>query len=495
MSKVSWRVAGVVFVVATCAAALTGQDVAALKAKAESGDATAQYNLAVAYENGGEGVEKNPSEAVVWFQKAAMQGLAPAEFALGNSYNFGLGVTQDFLKAAEWYRKAVDQGDADAEMYLGQLYEDGEGVEQSYTEAANLYRKAAEQGNPTAQFNLGTMYQAGQGVPKDDVQAAFWTRKAAEQGLPVAQNNLGLMYEEGRGVPKDSAQAEAWYRKSINQGDATAQHNLTAFTSIQQNFPLQIIIQSARDSGLSGISQEAQTNAANIGMEVPYFVIFQGTINGEDHWVFGCRKENLLRESVPCTTLPIGQYRGRWIHDHYLIQVIGGSAESPTMRFLTVSDNPKSPPTANDPVLGLRAFNFPLILPNGKTLKDYPVLVHVYGGYSLDLPVGQLPAHSRCNVYTWSAYQTSVNCAAYPAVEIHRGYVNLDVSMEAIDFASLHCEAKWRWSHCSMLDPGLYYARIEKNRLVLLTHNQNGKPQEVGFSADLPRDAAESPVK
>lgn len=202
-----------------------------------------------------------------------------------------------------------------------------------------------------------------------------------------------------------------------------------------------------------------------------------------------------MRESLPCTTLPAGPYRGRWIHDHHLLQVVGGSSENPTTRFLTVSDNPKSPPPADDPVLQVAAFDFPVQFPSGKTLKDYPVLAHVYGGYSLELPVGQLPAHGNCTVYTWSAYQTSVNCAAYPSVEVHRGYVNLDFSGEAVSFGSLHCEAKWRWSHCAMLDPGLYYARVDKDRLVLLTHNQDGKPEEVGFSVTLPRNTVQSPIK
>jgi hypothetical protein len=218
-------------------------------------------------------------------------------------------------------------------------------------------------------------------------------------------------------------------------------------------------------------------------------------VDGEDHWKFDCRKENMMRESLPCTTLSVGEYLGRWIHDHNLLQIVGGPPENPTLRFLTVSENPKNPPSADDPVLRVAAYDFPVRFPKGKTLKDYPVLIHIYGGYSLELPIGQLPAHGNCTVYAWSAYQTSVNCASYPSVEINRGYVNLDFSAGAINFASLHCEAKWRWSHCSMVDPGLYYARVDKDRLVLLTHNQDGKPEEVGFTAELPRNKVQSPIK
>jgi hypothetical protein len=261
-----------------------------------------------------------------------------------------------------------------------------------------------------------------------------------------------------------------------------------------QAFPLQITIDSSRMTDLSAsISQQQQTQAASSGMELPDFATFFGKIDGKDHWVFGCRKENALRESIPCTTLPVGEYRGRWIHDHSLLQIVGTDGES-TTRFLTVSDNPKSPAADNEPLMHDAVFDFPVRFPDGKGLKDYPLLTHVYGGYSVEVPVATLPARSKCSAQTWSAYQTTVRCTEYPPIEIHRGTVGLDISVGYVEFASLHCDAGWR-SHCSLLDPGLYYARPEKNRLMLLTHDQNGKPQEVGFAVQLPSNKVQSPIK
>jgi len=43
------------------------------KKAAESGDVSAQYSLAVMY-NDGIGVRKNPGEAMIWFRKAAAKG-------------------------------------------------------------------------------------------------------------------------------------------------------------------------------------------------------------------------------------------------------------------------------------------------------------------------------------------------------------------------------------------------------------------------------------
>ena len=49
---------------------------------AEQGDASAQYNLGVMYENG-HGVEQDDEQAVFWYRKAAEQGYADAQYNLG----------------------------------------------------------------------------------------------------------------------------------------------------------------------------------------------------------------------------------------------------------------------------------------------------------------------------------------------------------------------------------------------------------------------------
>lgn len=54
--------------------------------------------------------------------------------------------------AVEWYRKAAEQGDADAEYAMGLCYEEGTGVEQDFAQAAMWYEKAAQQGHADAQY-------------------------------------------------------------------------------------------------------------------------------------------------------------------------------------------------------------------------------------------------------------------------------------------------------------------------------------------------------
>lgn len=60
----------------------------------------------------------------------------------------------------------------------------------------------------------------------------------------------------------------------------------------------------------------------------------------------------------------------------------------------------------------------------------------------------------------------------------------------------MHCEAKWRWSHCSSLEPGFYYARPDGDRMLVLTHDEKGSPKEIGFDVNMPTDPeTRSPIK
>ena len=188
---------------------------------AESGNARAQYNLAMMYANG-YGVERDYAEAVKWYRKSAEQGVATAQNNLAGMYANGYGVERDYAEAVKWYRKSAEQGVATAQNNLAGMYANGYGVERDYAEAVKWYRKSAEQGDTTAQNNLAGMYANGYGVERDYAEAVKWYRKSAEQGDTTAQNNLAGMYANGDGVERDYAEAVKWYRKSAEQGDDVA---------------------------------------------------------------------------------------------------------------------------------------------------------------------------------------------------------------------------------------------------------------------------------
>jgi hypothetical protein len=102
--------------------------------------------------------------------------------------------------AARWYLKAADQGFAVAQNALGVAYARGDGVKESKTEAVRWFRQAAEQGNVDAQYNLGLTYVNGDGVARDYVQAYLWWDLAAAQGSSDARHGqssiIGQMTRE-----------------------------------------------------------------------------------------------------------------------------------------------------------------------------------------------------------------------------------------------------------------------------------------------------------
>ena len=56
------------------------------------------------------------------FLPLAEQGDADAQFNLGVMYDEGDGVPQDYKEAFKWYRFAAEQGVALAQTYLGVMY-------------------------------------------------------------------------------------------------------------------------------------------------------------------------------------------------------------------------------------------------------------------------------------------------------------------------------------------------------------------------------------
>jgi len=152
-------------------------------------DARGHYYLALMYVFG-RGVEKNVSEAIAWYRRAADQGYAPAQNNLAGLYARGLGVKKDDKKAVALYQKAAAQGLMVAQSSLGYFYEHGFGVARNYAQAARWYHAAAEQGNPIAQHNLAYMYEQGRGVTQDIPAAIRWYRQAAAQGVEEATQAL-----------------------------------------------------------------------------------------------------------------------------------------------------------------------------------------------------------------------------------------------------------------------------------------------------------------
>ncbi len=172
--------------------------VARIKADAERGNAMAQGALAECYDRGiCEGIPHDYTKARIWYEKAAGQGVAEAQYNLGLMYHEGQGVRQDYVKARQWFEKAAAQGDADAQSSLGVMYDEGKGVPQDYAKARKWYEKAAAQGDAQAQNNLGFMYAHGHGVRQNVQTAKEWFSKSCDNGDQKGCDNYRILNEAG----------------------------------------------------------------------------------------------------------------------------------------------------------------------------------------------------------------------------------------------------------------------------------------------------------
>ena len=83
----------------------------------------------------------------------ADQGEASAQYNLGLLYDNGKSVLQDYKAAVKWYRLATEQGHAKAQSNLGLLYAKGKGVIQDNVFAYMWWNIAASSGDKAAISN------------------------------------------------------------------------------------------------------------------------------------------------------------------------------------------------------------------------------------------------------------------------------------------------------------------------------------------------------
>ena len=215
-----------------------------------------------------------------WFQKAADQGYAEAQYNLGCCLLFGNGVEKDETEAVKWFQKAAQQEYAEAQHYLGYCLFSGTGVEKDETEAVTWFRKAAVQGNAEAQYDLGYCLASGTGVEKDETEAVTWFQKAAQQGYAEAQHYLGYCLFSGTGVEKDETEAVTWFRKAAVQGNAEAQYDLgyclASGTGVEKNQEEAMLwLHKAADQGNENAKQALrQRKFSFIRSWLIYFLIF-----------------------------------------------------------------------------------------------------------------------------------------------------------------------------------------------------------------------------
>ncbi len=120
--------------------------------------------------------------ALKWYRMAAEQGDADAQTDLGIMYDNGFGVPQDYAAALKWYRKAAEQGYADAQHSLGDMYANSYGVTQDYVQAHMWFNLSAAQGDETARENRDIVAKkmTPAEISKAQAMAREWLEKLQE---------------------------------------------------------------------------------------------------------------------------------------------------------------------------------------------------------------------------------------------------------------------------------------------------------------------------
>lgn len=152
--------------------------------------------------------------ANIWRQEAE-NGNVEAQYFLGRMYEMGRGVPRDRKISNALFLRAAEQGFAPAQVAIGQDFRTAtigrlskDEAIRAYQSALNWYLKAARQDYVPAYTALGNIYNGDvhKGGEPDEVfidayhnEAIYWYLKAAKRGDCQAQLNLGFIYKFGRG--------------------------------------------------------------------------------------------------------------------------------------------------------------------------------------------------------------------------------------------------------------------------------------------------------
>jgi len=239
------------------------------KNMAEKGNAVAQNALGTQFD-----LAENYSEALIWYNKSALQGNAMACYNIGCCYFYGYGVQENNQSAVSWFKKAIErQGcwvrdnafqkigycyfyegpiqnyseaflwfkkatienekDYDSKYMLAWMIENGKGVKKNMTSAAKIYIDASKQ-NYDAMLSAARCYYNGLGIVQNYPEAVqLWKKVASIQyghkaQIAEAQYNLSNCYSKGHGVTRNQQTADSYLKFSAENGYMDAIEDISA---------------------------------------------------------------------------------------------------------------------------------------------------------------------------------------------------------------------------------------------------------------------------
>jgi uncharacterized protein len=212
----------------------------ALREKAVTGDAAAQFEMAFSLEafalaDGAtdEQAASNPLlvEARTWAKSAADSGNAEALNAYGAMVRMGVGGQKDEDAGLAIIRQAAELGSEGANLTLADEYlESDSDVRRSIGLQYNLAAAQSPLPSPNnhcyAQWKLGMNILNGRGTDANSQHAYTWVKRSADNGCAVGMISQAVMLATGDGVDEDDRLARALYEKAALTGDVNTPHAL-----------------------------------------------------------------------------------------------------------------------------------------------------------------------------------------------------------------------------------------------------------------------------
>ncbi len=168
------------------------------KKAAEMGNMTAKSRLnyleILGLTNSSEALEEkqNPEEKeFARLLKNADSGDATAMYEIGRAFEFcKLGKGKSLHAARNWYKKAVDRGNTDAVFRLEEVQKQ---LDFEVQKSKGKLKREDEYDDPSQLYNKGWRYENGDGVPKDIEYAKILYKTAASRGNRMAKARLNYL--------------------------------------------------------------------------------------------------------------------------------------------------------------------------------------------------------------------------------------------------------------------------------------------------------------
>jgi TPR repeat protein len=164
---------------------------ATLLKHARQGNLAAAGMLGVRYSTGKEHTRIDPHLGVLWYKRAAENGMIESMVSLANSYMRGAGIDQNETEAIRLLKLAAEEGQLPlAEFALGNCYEHGRGVEKDLTTAFKYYKQSSEHGSEQGtaalqkfqnQYRMAVTDEFGQEIAIPEEYAPAFNREAKSE--------------------------------------------------------------------------------------------------------------------------------------------------------------------------------------------------------------------------------------------------------------------------------------------------------------------------